>query len=39
MKASYQHADAATMLKVVENAPPGHTADTPAETKSSGETG
>jgi len=28
MKRSYQRADAATVLRVVENAPGGHTADT-----------
>jgi hypothetical protein len=28
MKRSYQQADAATVLKVVENAPSGHIADT-----------
>ena len=30
MKRSYQQADAATVLKVVENAPRGHIADTPS---------
>jgi hypothetical protein len=29
MKRSYQQADAATVLRVIENAPGGHTADTP----------
>jgi hypothetical protein len=29
IKASYQLADPATMLRAIENAPPGHTSDTP----------
>jgi hypothetical protein len=34
MKQSYQRSDPATVLKVVENAPAGHTLDTPSNASS-----
>jgi integrase len=38
MRQSYQQADPATTLKVVENAPPGHTSDTPLDKSADGST-
>ena len=38
MKASYQLADPATMLRAIENTPPGHTSDTPHQSEQSSVT-